>query len=1128
MLEIKVFTGVQHIRMYLKECEKLESLLINHSYLKIPVDSETTFDDVLHECAKRCKIPPVYLQLFSIYNPKTDLYMKLCSRVQTSDVNLNTTEEDAESRLEFRIRFLVKSEIEENGIRKTSRRCALPEEDAKPFLSDTVINYLYRQQREYFLNDKIELNPKETDVIGAALGVAVLDMLCLAKEMNTDMMTISQQIKFKYLLPKSCSRELSKPNMTFCNRLRTKKKFNHYLEYFSPTAQRWRASGYGTAYYQKRYLLNLEMLCESYGVEKYELAVSDFIKVSADLGIEMYRDANPEYCEKWCDFSEMTDMNLQVQHGSESNSNKYIVNLSKMDGRVVQIVLKSLASAENLASCIDGYYRLLVDAHHYLCKEVCSDRLVKHLKLGCHGPISCSFAEHRLRKNCRLGNCLIRQSQESYDEYFINTVCEIDPPVIRNFKLDRNDKGHLGLYGCKDSHIHETLEELLEACKDGTYNGKPVPFLVDQIVTHERKGKSNLIVKLCSDSDNDKEQGMSTLPIAPLTKIIRLKDYGIKQNLGTGRFTEVKVYQYRRRDNEQFIMKNVFDLNQKHDLGQKHHIDESFEESMTMLNCLNHEHIVKLVGMTQKNMFVLEYVPHQSITSYLSITQRDERTPKPTEWSTWFLQVLWQITHACNYLEELGYAHGNIRGKNVLLFNSVPKPFIKLSDAGVRTCCSNRYKSQVIIEPVLTAPWLAYEFCQITQDPQSALPTIAGDKWSFATTVCEICSWGEYPEKPMNAYELSVEMKKSYTLGAVMPIPKFITGSSELPSLILLCWSNETEKRPTFQQILRELGNTLSSDYILPLVVPQLSNTHQESFVCDSIIEQDLPIFEDEKLRYLMQLGEGHFGTVDLFIYDKYRTGSSQRVAVKSLKRSSNKVHVIIAFKKEIETMRKLNHKYVVKLLGITEPSGRIVMEYLNRGSLGEYLREKREKKIRLPSLYSTLLRFASQIAQGMLALQELRLIHRDLALRNILLAMDKDTYYVKISDFGLSRFLTDDMDTYFGYLEEFPAQWYAPECLCRKKEFRFESDVWSFGVTMWEMFSYGDKPIYSSLPAIVAWNLVRLEEHLKKGHRLPKTEECPQQVYDLMMECWKYKPEERINFTQARTELDQLLQHGL
>uniref|UniRef100_A0A3B4AM10 Protein kinase domain-containing protein n=1 Tax=Periophthalmus magnuspinnatus TaxID=409849 RepID=A0A3B4AM10_9GOBI len=117
--------------------------------------------------------------------------------------------------------------------------------------------------------------------------------------------------------------------------------------------------------------------------------------------------------------------------------------------------------------------------------------------------------------------------------------------------------------------------------------------------------------------------------------------------------------------------------------------------------------------------------------------------------------------------------------------------------------------------------------------------------------------------------------------------------------------------------------------------------------------------------------------------------------------------------------------------------------------------------------------------------LEEKNFVHRDLAARNVLLVKP---HYAKISDFGLSKALNADESYYKSRSGgKWPLKWYAPECLSHRK-FSSKSDVWSFGITMWEAFSYGGKPY---------------KDFLKSGQRLERPAVCPEKMYSLMLECW-------------------------
>uniref|UniRef100_H2Z6Y5 Protein kinase domain-containing protein n=1 Tax=Ciona savignyi TaxID=51511 RepID=H2Z6Y5_CIOSA len=192
--------------------------------------------------------------------------------------------------------------------------------------------------------------------------------------------------------------------------------------------------------------------------------------------------------------------------------------------------------------------------------------------------------------------------------------------------------------------------------------------------------------------------------------------------------------------------------------------------------------------------------------------------------------------------------------------------------------------------------------------------------------------------------------------------------------------------------------------------------------------------------------------------------------------------------------------------------SNGIVMEYLPRGSLESYLVD-RKKRIALTHLEPDLLRFIMQIAIGMVALQKHRIIHRDLAARNILISARPNSSYldVKIADFGLSRSIPTSKDEYIDSSSLFlPTKWLAPECYSSNPRFTMQSDVWSFGVTGFEILDPTSK-VVSMLPSDPSI----LTRKFESGWRLEKPGEMKKWMYSLLLRCWSMEPEDRITFQQ-------------
>ncbi|XP_040822373.1 protein-tyrosine kinase 2-beta isoform X2 [Ochotona curzoniae] len=254
-------------------------------------------------------------------------------------------------------------------------------------------------------------------------------------------------------------------------------------------------------------------------------------------------------------------------------------------------------------------------------------------------------------------------------------------------------------------------------------------------------------------------------------------------------------------------------------------------------------------------------------------------------------------------------------------------------------------------------------------------------------------------------------------------------------------------------------------------------------------------------------LGEGFFGEVYEGIYTNHK-GEKISVAVKTCKKDctlDNKEK----FMSEAVIMKNLDHPHIVKLMGIIEEEPTwIIMELYPYGELGHYLeRNKNSLKVLTLVLYSL------QICKAMAYLESLNCVHRDIAVRNILVASPE---CVKLGDFGLSRYIEDE-EYYKASVTRLPIKWMSPESI-NFRRFTTASDVWMFAVCMWEILSFGKQPFF--------W----LENKdvigvLEKGDRLPKPDLCPPILYTLMTRCWDYDPSDRPRFTELVCSLSDIYQ---
>lgn len=1064
----------------------------SQSKLTFPA-GEYVAEELCLSAAKACDIAPVYFTLFSL--------MRESDRVWFPPNHIFKVHPPASENLHFRIRYYFPGWYN-SGKSFYAHRYGVSKGTESPVMDDSVMAYQFCQWRSDFLNGWVNV-PVSHEAQEECLGMAVLDMMRLAKESGQSPVDIYNYNSYKSFLPQCMRKRIQEYNILTRKRIRY--RFKRFIQQFSEC----KAS---VCNLKLKYLMTLEMLLPSLYSERF--TVSDLsahevsIVVMGNKGIQWSKakeaEGSDEELQTYCDFPEVIDITIK-QANKEGSVESRIVTLNTQDNQTLELEFHSLSEALSFVSLVDGYYRLVSDSHHYLCKEVAPPRLLECIQSYCHGPVSMEFTICKLRQSGNhQGLYILRCSPKDYDKYFMSFVVGYEAMMdYKHCQIVKTESGEYILSGAKRSF--GSLKELLNCYQKEALRTDGYTFQLTKCCAPSPRDKSNL--QVCR---NHKGADVPLSPSLQKNNIsqmvfhkIRKEDLVTSKSLGQGTFTKIFCG----------VRKELGDYGEVHkmevvikilDKSQRNY-SESFYEAASMMSQLSHKHLLLIYGVCvcgDENMMVQEYGRFGSLDTYLKKNKNGVNI-------TWKLEVAKQLAWVMHYLENKNLIHGNVCAKNILLIREEDRktgslPFIKLCDPGISITVLPK---EVLVERI---PWVPPE---CIENPHSL--SLATDKWAFGTTLWEICSGGDKPLSNLDCSKKNLFYEDRHQL----PAPKW----TELANLINNCMDYEPSHRPSFRAVIRDLNSLFTPDYELLVesdMLPNRTRTFGFPWTSES---QEPAQFEERHLIFLKQLGKGNFGSVEMCRYDPLQDSTGEVVAVKKLQHST--AEHLRDFEREIDILKSLQHENIVRYKGVCYSAGRknlrLIMEYLPYGSLRDYL-IKNKDHINTDKL----LHYASQICKGMDYLAMKRYIHRDLATRNILVESEMR---VKIGDFGLTKVLPQDKE-YYTVREpgESPIFWYAPESLTESK-FSVASDVWSFGVVLYELFTYSDKNC--SPPAVfmekmgkekqgqmIVYHLIDLLNH---GYRLPAPENCPKEIHKMMTECWSSDPKMRPTFKTLMHNVD-------
>ncbi|KAI1301952.1 Tyrosine-protein kinase JAK2 [Halotydeus destructor] len=1042
-------------------------------------------EDLVTHCAKYVGIGPVIMHLFGLYNAQHNLW--LCPNQPLDEfISLKKSFRD----LEFRLRFKPGN--------VGSLKC-----DMKAF------NYYYFQVRHDFHQNKYANN-----MIGKVLGAVVTDVLRHLLTYNKSV-DDAKRIDWSEFLPQQYR---GKKYLTFDSVVASFRK----LELKKELENAWSNSQKDVDFVKQEFIewfagpIRSELL-PKYHSETY-LAYFDTRIDPVKTEFQPYNDSclsiggvrTKDVPENWnsiCSISELCFISVKMSTKT--------VEISRRNGIPHYFTFEDELHLKSFVSLLDGYYRLMEKWSFCICREISSPHLDRLRSSKCHGPVNNSFSRKKLLEKSTEGpgTYILRESTLLYDELILDVLTAGNR--IRSFRIESTQGGYLVE---KSNKMFDKLTDLLHQFVIEMDNGTQVS-LSYCLPPSEFDQAENLLVCKCVvyDAKEDSDDSLSEPRVIKYSNL----HFEINPIFSSNARFRVKLAKWRK---ERVVIKEVVN-----DDDTIHFLNTMSEWMHAKSEC-----IVNFFGITMHKplSLVMEHLPHGPLDEFLKKNQSSLKVVDLIECATYVARALW-------FLEENKLVHGLIRCHNLMVSSYTKSNLkVKLSDP------------LGDFDMARDAPWIAPE---VRQSESQAPLTTATDTWAFGTTSWEIFSYGSKPSC-VNVADL------------FQPI----ACPAEVWTLIGECWLVDVNCRKQPQSIVRDVSNIFYEIYnsrninlystpyenrceekksffrsILPRygsittlarssvtstttlwtgigssrsdLISISSEIYDSAAAVQNASESESWLIEANQLTLGKVLGQGCYGEVIKAVMTQWAGLRQENVAVKRINpNTACELGAVEDMRKEIEIMKTLLHKNIVEIKGFVEdPQMMLVMEYFELGSLLTYLKIHKSKGFSEQEPIC-LIKFAADIAAGMEYLETKSIVHRDLAARNILVASPT---HVKISDFGLAQFI-DPKSNYYRMQTRrgLPLRWYAPESL---KTFCFshQSDVWSFGVTLWEMMSYGVDPTY---PGDVKDQHL-LVEALEQGVRLQCPDLCPSEVYLIMRACWNKEESQRPSFASLRNKFEDM-----
>ncbi|XP_076035813.1 tyrosine-protein kinase JAK2-like isoform X2 [Oratosquilla oratoria] len=1055
-----------------------------HEKLEI-TDLNKNVEDLVISSAQHCGITPVCQHLFGLYSPNDETFLGLYRQL---------SQDDQGSSYHFRLRFYPTSL------------------ESFKELDDNACLYFFHQVREDFLDEKMPVLIANRE---DGLGLVVTDIF---RHILQNPGLGVKDVDFKKFVPKSLN--------SFPNRRNVR---NHVEKLVRDCEHR------DFAFVCKQYLDTVEKALQDthYFAEEYEVQMnSGEGVVGARVLVDVHQSVAPHLqyntsrregvWKSICCIEELVFVSLRPQDCT--------VELSRQTGIPCNLKFPSRNKLDSFVGLISGYYRFMKTWTFDLCREMVTPSL-KFLKSHrCHGPVGSEFSKQKLKDKGRgeAGIGLLRQSTSRYNTYKLDVIRQEDE--IKSYVI-LSEGAKVWMEG-RDETTHENLSSLLKSIM----RSEGSEINLTRIIPPFDSDKPSLL-HLCSRTLETAPEDTSTAPQILHFKSSREKDTFLN---AMNKYTQIScdslvtimgiilsplalVMEYLPLGSFDRYLKEHGKLLQQVDLVEATtylaralwylNSEGLVHNNIRCHNILVVEHTQRVFKVKLSDPGKIEYSLqdiHWIPREYHTNPPQAINNPTTDIWA--FATTVWQIFSMgvkplmgvdVNQVQAL-YSQGSLLPRPTLCPQELYQVMVRcwFVDPQVRRQPQEIMRDvHQILYQVSNSHSNPYQMIAISgsnSDDQYDDDDDDDEGYSVSTHVTTIsCDNGSTTQVTLATLpaQFSCNLDPMY-------------GAHQYPHLDSRPWDSSdgeiyyNDRVPLLQHENQEtsLGNVM-----LPLHLAQRKTDP---------ISNELIKIEKSCVRIEEKIGQGNYGIVysGTMISEN---GSKIEVAVKQMRAQGQ----LEDFEREIEMMKTLNHNNIIKLYGITENNGsgsemNMVMEYMRLGSLNYYIekaKDTRKELIEVPIL----LKFAEDIAQGMAYLENKDIIHRDLAARNVLVASET---CVKITDFGLAQ--RPNQGNYYILKTErpLPIAWYALESLELNK-FSHKSDVWSYGVTCWEMFTHGQQPWPHLLHSAE-----KLIKTLKQGIRLNAEKPCPVNIYSkLIRPCWEDDTSRRPDFLSILSTITEL-----